>query len=110
VNEVHFSQSDIGKVAKMFPGFDIVPSEMKKGVLMRMGTDLIVFGEIDGESIDVGNIIDCFVKFERIVVVSIALPSFVAVDKIKWRCITSLRQILSAILPFLLEMATVDQN
>jgi hypothetical protein len=102
-NTQYFSENDIRQFAGLFPSLDVRSVQLKGGVLMRMGTTLIVIGDMSGDGLNEANLIDCCVKFDKILVVSVAMPPFVAVEKIKWRCIMSLRQLSAAILPFLVQ-------
>jgi hypothetical protein len=101
VNVQYFSEDDIHEFAELFPMMEVKAEVLRNGILMRMGTSLVVFGFIEQNGFDGTNLIDCCVKFDQILIVSIFPPLFTAVEKIKWRCITSLRQISSAVLPFL---------
>jgi hypothetical protein len=61
----NFSEEDIHEFGDLFPTIDMREDALKQGVLMRMGTTLIVLGQIEQESFDGTDLIDCCLNFHR---------------------------------------------
>jgi hypothetical protein len=74
---------------------------MSEKVLMRSGSRLIVFLMVALEDLSLPVLIDCLIKFTVIVIVTACPPEFIGTDQIRWRYITSQRQITAVIIPFL---------
>jgi hypothetical protein len=110
VNTCHFSSDDITEFASLFPKSDVRAARLESGVLMQMGIELIVVWAMGDTPLSTRELIDWWLKYDRILIVSPLLPPFAPVDKIKWRCIISMGQISSAVLPFLVESDEQNRN
>jgi hypothetical protein len=101
VNSAYFSADDIRQFADLFPGILVKPDELESPVLMQIGAQLLVFLDLGEHVVTDRLFIDGCVKFDQILGLSTSQPPFVGIEKVKWRCITSLRHLAAAVFPFL---------
>jgi hypothetical protein len=100
-NLLYFDLEDISQFGYLFPNLEMNGRELTSNVLLRHSSKMIVLFQVAPEDISLSCLIDCVVRFGIVVIVTTSPPEFIGPDSIRWRFITSRRQIGRAILPFL---------
>jgi hypothetical protein len=97
----YFDLEDIGRFGELFPNIEVQGTWMADRVLMRSGSRLGILLLAELEDLSLPVLIDCLIKFTVIVIITAWPPEFIGTDQIRWRYITSQRQVTAVILPFL---------
>jgi hypothetical protein len=102
MNTRFFSKEEIVRFGEVF-GCEVLESSLNRAVLLHIRNRLIVLLSMEeNEETVMKTVSDYYGKYGIVLIVSAYLPKFVGPSKMRWRCVTSVHQIASAVFPFLL--------